>query len=96
MKIYDEPVKVSFKGNFYKSLEKSRMDEITSDSRFRTLLDKKTEYSRVVKEHFKPAVDQEKANEIYERIELMNKRFTRAKKLKKYEKDDDEEEEEEE
>jgi hypothetical protein len=46
----------------------------------------------VVKEHFKPKIDLEKANELQERIELMNKRFTRAKRNKMPDNDDDDEE----
>lgn len=94
VKIFNEAVKVSFKGSYHQSLEKSRMQELSTESRYQTLCDKKLEYSRVVKENFKPKVDLEKANEIQERIELMNKRFTRAKRNKKPDNDDDEDEDE--
>lgn len=68
VKIYNEPVKVSFKGSFHHSLEKSRIDELTGNSRFKTLCDKRYEYSRVVKEQHKPIIDENKASEIAERI----------------------------
>lgn len=65
VKIYNEPVKVSFN---HHSLEKSRIDELTGNSRFKTLCDKRYEYSRVVKEQHKPTIDESKASEIAERI----------------------------
>lgn len=43
----------------------------------------------MVKEHYKPKIDPEKASEIAERIEMMNKRFTRAKRNKKIDNEDD-------
>lgn len=41
IKVYSEAVKVSYKSHYHKSLEKSRMDEIEGDSRYRSMLDKK-------------------------------------------------------
>jgi hypothetical protein len=37
----NEPVKVSFKGEFYKSLEKSTVGENVSDSRAKSLVDRR-------------------------------------------------------
>lgn len=43
-----------------------------------------------------PAIDQDKANQIAERIQMMNKKFTRAKKKnRKLEDDEDGDEQEE-
>ena len=44
------------------------------------MVDKKDQYARMVKERYRPQVDAEKAAEIAERVELMNRRFTRAKR----------------
>jgi hypothetical protein len=91
VKIAIEPVKVSFKGEFYKSMERSRAENI-SESRAKSLVDKRTEYAQMIKDNFKPIVDEEKAAEVAERIEQMNKRFTRAKnKFKREEKGEDDE-----
>lgn len=96
VKIANEPVKVSFKSHFYRSMEKSRTADL-SESRAKSLLDRRQEYAQLIKDNFKPSIDEEKAAEIAERIESMNKRFSRAKNhFKRPLKSDEEEEEEEE
>ena len=56
------------------------MEELEGESRIKTMVDKKDQYARMVKERYRPQVDAEKAAEIAERVELMNRRFTRAKR----------------
>jgi hypothetical protein len=49
----------------------------------------------MIKENFKPRIDDEKVAEVNERIENMKKRFTRAKnKFQRSIKNDDDEDEE--
>ena len=65
----------------------------------KSLYDKRKEYGTIVKENFKPKIDQEKADEIAERIIDMSKRYKRAKRNKKalsVEDEDNEDEDEEE
>lgn len=51
-------MKVSFKSQHYKSLEKSSVRDLTEDSRIKSLYEKRVEYAQMIKENFKPAVDQ--------------------------------------
>ena len=63
-------MKVSFKSEFYKSMERSRAEDI-SESRAKSLVDKRTEYAQMIKDNFKPRIDEDKVAEVNERIEQM-------------------------
>lgn len=59
------------------------------------MVDRRVEYAQMIKENFKPRIDEEKAAEVAERVESMKKRFTRAKnKFQRSIKGEDEEDEE--